>query len=410
MGNRTAGLRRRPDKPGGTWHINKVYHGRTICESCGTSNEEEAVRYLARRLEEIRDAEIYGKRPQRIFREAAAKYLLDHKHKASIVTDAYMFAALDPFIGGIPLSKLHDGTLQEFIYARKASGNKNKSINNALSAVRRILNLASRKWRDEHGLTWLETPPLLTMLPLNDARKPYPLSWDEQARLMRELPDHLARMAIFKVNTGTREQEVCQLRWDWEIEVPELDVSVFLIPGNFGGRRENSGVKNGEDRLVVLNDVASSVIESCRGNHPERVFTYDGEPVNSMDNSAWVKARLRVAMQFYTESGKSIPPELLKEGQRGILITEKLKDFLVDELPGLANVRCHDLKHTFGRRLRAAGVSLETRKVLLGHKNGDITSHYSSPELAELLEAANRVCADKSGKTRALTLLKRKIA
>ena len=26
----------------------------------------------------------------------------------------------------------------------------------------------------------------------------------------------------------------------------------------------------------------------------------------------------------------------------------------------------HNLKHTFGRRLRAAGVSLETRRVLLG--------------------------------------------
>ena len=43
---------------------------------------------------------------------------------------------------------------------------------------------------------------------------------------------------------------------------------------------------------------------------------------------------------------------------------------------GLANLRVHDLKHTMGRRLRAAGVPLETRKVLLGHRNGDITSHY----------------------------------
>jgi hypothetical protein len=42
--------------------------------------------------------------------------------------------------------------------------------------------------------------------------------------------------------------------------------------------------------------------------------------------------------------------------------------------------------------LRAAGVSLETRKVLLGHRNGGITSHYSAPEIEELLAAANRVC------------------
>ena len=76
---------------------------------------------------------------------------------------------------------------------------------------------------------------------------------------------------------------------------------------------------------------------------------------------------------------------------------------------GFANVRVHDLKHTFGRRLRAAGVPLETRKVLLGHRNGDITSHYSAPEIEELLAAAKHVCGVNSRKTPALTILKRKI-
>ncbi len=75
---------------------------------------------------------------------------------------------------------------------------------------------------------------------------------------------------------------------------------------------------------------------------------------------------------------------------------------------GFANLRVHDLKHTFGRRLRAASVSLETRKVLLGHTNGDITSHYSAPEIEELLAAANRVCGVNSRKIPALTILKRK--
>ncbi len=77
---------------------------------------------------------------------------------------------------------------------------------------------------------------------------------------------------------------------------------------------------------------------------------------------------------------------------------------------GLPQVRIHDLKHTFGRRLRAAGVPLETRKVLLGHRTGDITTHYSAPELEELIEAADRVCEDKSGKSPALVMLKRKQA
>ena len=53
---------------------------------------------------------------------------------------------------------------------------KAKTINLDLALVRRILNLAARKWRDEQGLIWLETAPLISLLKLRDARAPYPLS------------------------------------------------------------------------------------------------------------------------------------------------------------------------------------------------------------------------------------------
>jgi integrase len=122
------------------------------------------------------------------------------------------------------------------------------------------------------------------------------------------LPQHLQKMALFKVNTGCREAEVCGLRWEWEIEVPELDTSVFVIP--------EEHVKNREERLVVLNKVAKAVIDEMRGAHHEHVFTYNGKPIPRMHNTAWRKARIRA---------------------------------------GLPHVRVHDLKHTYGRRLRAAG-------------------------------------------------------
>ncbi len=107
-------------------------------------------------------------------------------------------------------------------------------------------------------------------------RKPYPLDWDEQRLLFSELPSHVAEMGLFAVNSGCREMEVVCLRWNWEIKVRELSTSVFLIPANFGGRTPLSGVKNKMDRLVVLNSIAKSVIESQRGRHSQRVFTYSG--------------------------------------------------------------------------------------------------------------------------------------
>lgn len=132
-------------------------------------------------------------------------------------------------------------------------------------------------------------------------------------------------MARFKVNTGCREQEVCQLRWEWEKRVPSLKTSVFIIPIHICMDGELwQLVKNGEDRLVVLNDEAKAVIEEVRGLHSEWVFSYNGRPITRMNNTAWRNARKKA---------------------------------------NLDDLRIHDLKHTFGRRLRAAGVSYEDRQI-----------------------------------------------
>jgi len=58
------------------------------------------------------------------------------------------------------------------------------------------------------------------------------------------------------------------------------------------------------------------------------------------------------------------------------------------------NGRYTKLKHIYGRRLSAVGALLETRKVLLHHTNGDITTHYSGAEVEELIEAAERVVGE----------------
>lgn len=352
---RTPGLYKR----NGVWHIDKALRGQRICESTGTSDLREAEMYLARRIEETRQAVVYGVRPRRSFRTAATKYLEENQHKRSIVTDAKCLKQVMPFIGNLSLESVHMRTLQPFIKVCRAKGHKGKSINLSLGVVRRILNLAASEWRDEHDLTWLLTPPKIKTEPVTDARAPYPLSWDEQARLFQELPAHLGRMALFKVNTGVRDGEVCGLRWDWEVRVPELDASVFIIPKTW--------TKNGQERLVVLNHIATSIVDEVHGEHRQFVFTYNGHPIGAMNNTAWRKARERA---------------------------------------GLPQVRVHDLKHTFGRRLRAAGVSFEDRQDLLGHKSGRITTHYSRAEIQSLIDAVNKVREDGSRKSPALVLLR----
>jgi integrase len=338
---RTPGLYKR----GEFWQIDKKIFGRRLCESTGTSELEEAEKYLARRSEEIRQATIYGVRPKRVFQEAATKFLMENQQKRSLHDDAGHLKLLVKYIGNMLIESIHMGSLQTFIEERRKDGVKTRTINHALQVVRRILNLAAGEWMDEHGLTWLGHAPKIKLLPEFDQRKPYPLSWEEQDRLFKELPLHVQRMALFAVNTGCREQEVCQLRWEWEIKIPELPhLVVFIVPSAL--------VKNGEDRLVVCNDTARSIVEAERGKHATRVFTYLGKPTDRLNSTAWRKARKRA---------------------------------------GLEHVRLHDLKHTFGRRLRAVGVSFEDRQDLLGHRSSRITTHYSCAELQNLYEATNKV-------------------
>ena len=341
----------------GNWHIDKKVDGVRICESTGTSRLEEAEKYLTRRLESIRQAKVYGIRPKRLFRQAATKFLLENGHKRSIKSDVDGLKMLDGYIGNLALESVHMGTLQTYITTRQKEGVKNRTVNYGLQIIRHILNLAASEWMDEYGLTWLGSAPKIKLLPQNDARKPYPLDWEEQDRLFAALPPHLQEMAMFAVNTGCRDGEICKLRWDWEVQVPIAEIgSVFIIP--------SERVKNGEERLVVLNRIARAVIERQRGKHPEYVFVYKERPIHHMLNSGWKKAR---------------------------------------KLTGIP-ARVHDLKHTFGRRLRSAGVSFEDRQDLLGHKSSRITTHYSSAELVNLWEASNKVCTGENRPV--LTLLK----
>jgi len=379
---------------GGVWQIDKVYRGERIRESTGTGDREEAEQYLIHMLERLRQEKVYGVRKVRTWEEAATRYLIESKDQPSIHLTALCMKQLHPFLGHLPLTHIDDQALEPFIKDRLTTkvlecgkvekAVTNRTINIAIERAVRVLTLCARKWRDDDRRPWLDSVPMLKKLEeKKSSRKPYPMSWEEQSILFGELPGHLQTMALFKVNTGCREQEVCKLRWDWEIAVPELGTSVFLIPADFGGRHARSGVKNGDERLVVLNSVAKSIIEKQRGTSREWVFPYNGTAMHRMNDSAWKKARVRAAKLWQEEN-------------------------LRPAHPGYASIRIHDLKHTFGRRLRAAGVTEEDRKSLLGHKNGSITSHYSGAELGKLIEAANMVSTTDS-RGPVLTILKRKI-
>jgi len=352
MRTRTRGIQLADD---GGRIVNKEHLGQRIFQRLGKVSQDDAEAWLRNKQAEL-DAERANSLRQgdeRLWADAAKKYLAECAQRKVRTLDMIARHVCDllPYIGTLPMREVCNDSLEDFKLDRQEDGVKNSTINRSLEVVRTTVIRAARVWR-ENGKPWLTTAPLIEMLDENaQKRNPYPINWQEQAKLLMRLPRHLQDMVEFSVNTGARDENVCGLRWDWEVPVPELKRSVFKVPAEF--------FKSDRPHILVLNDVAWAIVERRRGEHKEFVFTYtpageDAEPrrVGTQNNTAFQKARAAV---------------------------------------GLAQVRVHDLRHTYGQRLRDAGVSEEDRSLLLGHAVEGMAQHYAAATLERLLEGANSV-------------------
>lgn len=361
------------DTSSNCWIIDKKVKGKRIRERTQYSKEqrEEAERRLTFLSQQVYEQETYGLRSSHTFREAAVKYCVENQHLRTIAWIEEHLGRLDPYIGDYELSQIHRDCLglQKLVNDLRAANRKRKTINSYLELVRRILNKAAYEWRDEKNLSWLEKAPRIRLLDTSDSRAPQPISWEDQRRLLPALADHLADIALFIINTGARSEEVRLLQWEWEVKVPQG--VAFIIP--------DSVVKGNTvgERMLLCNEVAASVVNHQRGKHAQHVFTFtprgegsEPRPISYLNNSGW---------------------------RTGC------------ERAGLPRLHIHDLRHTFGYRLRQAGVDKQTRGELLGHAASDMTEHYSMADLKHLFQQVNLITVPIQADA-VVTLKRRKMA
>jgi integrase len=353
--------------------INKQYRGERVFARLGKVSQDQAEAWLRQRqaqLDAQRENQLRRGNEQ-LFAAAAAKYLTECQQRKvrSLETISYHVRILLPYIGSMALRDVCNESLEVFKDDRAEEGAKPSTINRSLEVARTILNRAARVWRTD-GVPWLSTAPLIEMLDEQQTRRqPYPITWAEQAELLKHLPAHLQRMVLFTLNTGARDDNVCRLQWSWERQVPELGRSVFVIPAEeFKGQRAH---------VLVLNDVAWRIVQECRGTHDEFVFVWRRERVKNIDREP--------AMEYAPVGTMN---------NTGFQAARKAA--------GLERVRVHDLRHTFGQRLRDGGASGEDRALLLGHAIEGMPQHYATATVARLVEVAN-----KANETRDRTTLLR---
>lgn len=359
MRTRTRGIQLAND---GSRIVNKEYKGQRIFQRLGGVSQNDAEAWLNARQAEI-DAERANslrRGGRRLWADAARKYLSECQARKvrTLELISYHVQLLLPYIGSQMVDEVCTDSLEDFKLDRMEEGVKNATINRSMEVVRTVQNRAARVWRDD-GRPWLSVAPLIEMLDETaQKRPPRPISWAEQAALFPKLPAHLADMCEFTVNTGARDENVCGLRWAWEVPVPELNRSVFVIPPEF--------FKTNRTHVLVLNDVAWKIVQRQRGRHDDYVFVYRRERVKNFDQ----------------------PPEM-QYHRIGTMNTNAYQD--ARKAVGLPQVRIHDLRHTFGQRLRDAGVSEEDRALLLGHSITGMPQHYATATVARLVEVANQV-------------------
>lgn len=322
-------LFKRKDSP--CWWVKIAHNGRRIQQSAGTSDKAKAREYHDKLKASLWDQEKLGVRPSYSWNDAVVRWLAETQHKASRSDDILLLQWLDKHLQGIELSRITRQKIDEIISARRSDGVANATINRLLAVVRVILRKAVYEWE------WLDRHPKIKALPESTRRDRW-LTRTEADRLIAALPEHLAAMVRFTLETGLRKANVTGLQWS---QVDLTTRRAWIHPDQAKARKAIG---------VPLSAAAVVVLREQIGKHPESVFSYRGKPVSQVNNVAWRNGLRRA---------------------------------------GISNFRWHDLRHTWASWHSQAGTPMHVLQQLGGWRSPEMVqryAHLSSDHLAEYVD------------------------
>ena len=246
---------------------------------------------------------------------------------------------LSPTFGARELADIQRHEVEDWLHGLSSSGLAPATCNRILAAFKTICSLAVMR-----GLLPAGQSPCTGVSPFKiHAQRERYLSRDEAQRLMRAL-EKSDRQESFAIRllllTGARKNEILKARW----EDVRLDQRLLSVPLS----------KSGKPRHIPLSDEAIAVIRAIP-RQPGNPWLFPG------------RAPGKPLSDLY-------------------LFWNKLRREL-----GLADVRIHDLRHTFASFLVNAGHSLYEVQKLLGHGDPRTTMRYAHLGQASLLAATETV-------------------
>jgi integrase len=277
---------------------------------------------------------------------------------------------LVPFFGERPIAKITPDDIERFMAEKRAAGRSPKSTRNWLGVLHTLLSYAERRdWIASNPCRKVDFPRIDE--PDADIRF---LSPEDVEALLRAVDlDHdwgptEHALYLTAAMTGLRQGELLALRWrdvDWL--AGRVRVRRNYVRGEFGAPKSRRS-----SRSVPL---ADRLLAELDAHHQRSLFRGEDDLVFAHPHLGVPLDRSRLRKRFKLAVARA-----------------ELRD-----------VRFHDLRHTFGTRMAAAGVPMRTLQEWMGHRDFKTTLIYAdySPSAHEraMVESAFALAAlqDQSG-------------
>lgn len=323
----------------------------------GARNRSEALAYESRRRAELQaSAAILAQANTPHFNEFAQEFLdvyaaANNKPSEVHSKTTILERHLKPFFGHMRLDRIEVQHLDGFKAKQRKAGLKHKTINNQLTVLGKLLNVA-KEWHR------IASAPRIGFLTTADPEFDF-LDFDEAARLVEAADPMWQPMILLALRTGLRQGELLELRWN----------DIDLVKGLVRVRRsiwkgQITTPKSGKGRDVPLSEEARTMLRAL----PSR-----------------------------------FPGQLVFPGNEGGHLTKarcKHPLWRACKRAGLRRIGWHTLRHTFASHLTMRGVPLKAIQELLGHSTIEMTMRYAhlSPEVGRgavmLLDGAGSIVCE----------------
>lgn len=309
-----------------------------IRQSAGTTDRKLAEEFEQRLREQYYRQYKLGDAPVSLWEDATALWFADKKNKRDLKNDREKRAWFDQYLIGAPLNEIDSANItkirtllrgQKIKVGKSERTRSDATVNKYLAFLRGVLNHA-------HKAGLCDAPPRIETIKTPDY-EPRTLTDDEAAAVFTALEQNAphARLIVeFAFETGLRSANVRKLQWR-AVDIVEND------DGTAAGwlTVKASSSKTAKPIGIPLTARAIAILKAQQGRHDVYVFTDQRgkAPIGSI-KTAWKTAKRNA---------------------------------------GLADVRFHDLRHTWATKAVSRGVPLRVVQELGGWKSSRMVERYS---------------------------------